>query len=95
MLIQVVYLEVTPENRESFLRQALENVESSRREAGVVQFDLLEQQDTPNKFMLYEVYRAASDLEAHRQTAHFQDWLKTGVPLLTGERVRVLYRPAG
>ena len=92
MLIQVVYLEVQPEKQEAFLTEARANVQASRTETGVMQFDLLQQNDDPTRFMLYEVYRDEAALEAHRHTPHFQRWAEQGVPLLTGERVRVLYR---
>lgn len=91
MLIQIVYLQVSPQNRERFLQAALQNAAQSRAEPGVVQFDLLEQEDAPENFVLYEVYRSQADLEAHRLTPHFEEWAKNGVPLLQGERVRKLY----
>ncbi|GAB4399531.1 MAG: hypothetical protein OHK0031_18740 [Anaerolineales bacterium] len=93
MLIQVVSLQVSPENRARFLQIALENVSASRAEPGVLQFDLLEQEDAPNHFLLYEVYRSQADLEAHRLTPHFELWAKDGVPLLIGGRVRTIYHP--
>lgn len=95
MLVQVVYLEVQSEKLEAFLAEARANVQASRAEAGVIQFDLLQQIDSPLRFMLYEVYRDEAALEAHRHTPHFQRWVEKGVPLLTGERVRVMYRQAG
>ena len=91
MLIQVVYLEVQPEKLEAFLAEARANAQASRAETGVIQFDLLQQSDSPLRFMLYEAYRDESALEAHRHTPHFQRWVEKGIPLLTGERVRVLY----
>lgn len=95
MLIQVVYLEVQTDKLEAFLAEARANVQASRAEAGVTQFDLLQQSDSPHRFMLYEVYRDEAALEAHRQTPHFQRWVERGLPLLTGERVRVLYHQVG
>lgn len=92
MLVQVVYLEVQPEKREAFLAEARANIQASRAETGVIQFDLLQQNNDPTRFMLYEVYRDESALEAHRHTSHFQRWAERGAPLLKGERVRVLYR---
>lgn len=94
MYAQVVYLEVKPELLDTFLAEATANAVESRKEPGVERFDLLQQADNPQRFMLYEVYRAESDLEAHRQTPHFKRWLEKGVPTLTGERVRVIYKMA-
>lgn len=91
MYVQVVYLEVRPELLETFLAEATANVLESRKEPGVERFDLLQQAEHPHRFMLYEVYHTEADLQAHRQTPHFQRWLEKGVPTLAGERVRVIY----
>jgi len=92
MLVQVVHLEVQPDKLKNFLAEAGANVQASRREPGVIQFDLIQQVESPTRFMLYEVYQDEAALESHRHTPHFQHWLERGVPLLTGERLRVLYR---
>ncbi len=92
MLIQVVYLEVQPEKLDTFLAEAAANARASLSEPGVARFDLLQQTDAPAKFMLYEVYRSAEALEAHRHTEHFKRWVEKGVPTLVGDRVRVIYR---
>lgn len=92
MLVQVVYLEIQPEKQDAFLAEARANVQASRAETGVIQFDLLQQNDNPTRFMLYEVYQDEAALEAHRHTPHFQRWAEKGVPLLASDRVRVMYR---
>lgn len=92
MIVQVVYLEVQPDKLQTVLAEATANARASRTEPGVIQFDLLQQSDAPNKFMLYEVYRSNADLEAHRLTPHFKRWVDVGVPLLAGERTRILYQ---
>lgn len=92
MLIQVVHLEIQPDKLETFLTEASINVRASRQETGVIQFDLIQQTDSPMRFMLYEIYQDESALEAHRHTPHFERWVEKGVPLLMGERVRALYR---
>jgi autoinducer 2-degrading protein len=91
MLVQVVYLEVSPDKMDAFLAEATANVHASRQEPGVERFDLLQQADSSHKFMLYEVYTGPEALEAHRGTPHFKHWVEFGVPLLVGERVRVMY----
>jgi (4S)-4-hydroxy-5-phosphonooxypentane-2,3-dione isomerase len=91
MIAQIVYLEVQPQLLEPFILEVKANVLASRQEWGVAQFELLQQLDNPLKFMLYEVYNSAEDIESHRQTSHFKRWLEVGVPMLTGERVRIMY----
>jgi (4S)-4-hydroxy-5-phosphonooxypentane-2,3-dione isomerase len=92
MIVQVVYLEVQPDKLTAFLEEATYNARESLRERGVTQFDLLQQYNTPMKFVLYEVFRNNEALEAHRLTPHYKRWVEVGVPMLIGERVRVLYK---
>ena len=92
MIVQVVYLEVQADKLETFLDEIQANAQASRGEAGVAQFEVLRQEGEPLKFMLYEVYKGTEALEAHRATPHFKRWAEKGVPLLSKERVRVLYQ---
>ena len=81
-----------PDQLTEFLTEVLNNVRSSQKETGVIQFDLLQQHDSPNKFMLYEVYGSMEDIESHKQTTHFKRWVSHGIPLLSSERIRTLYK---
>lgn len=91
MRVQVVQLEVRPELLEAFLVEAKANVQASLQEPGVVQFDLLQDSQNPLRLVLYEVYYHDAALEAHRLTPHYKRWSEIAVPMLAGERVRVLY----
>ncbi|MCX6083187.1 MAG: putative quinol monooxygenase [Chloroflexi bacterium] len=92
MIVQVVYLDVQANRLDDFLTEASANARASLLEAGVTRFDLLQQADDPLKFMLYEVYRNQTDLDAHRLTPHFKRWQEMGLPTLSGERVRRMYQ---
>ena len=92
MLVQVVYLEVKPDQLAPFQLEVFANAQASRLESGVAQFDVLQQDGEPLKFMLFEVYYSADALEAHRLTPHFKRWAEKGVPLLSKDRVRVMYQ---
>ena len=48
---------------------------------------------TPHHFLLYEVYRDAEALEAHRATPHFQKWAAAVEPWLAAPRTRVRAQP--
>jgi quinol monooxygenase YgiN len=91
MYISVVYVHVKPEFTEAFIEATRENARSSRQEPGVVRFDFLQQQDDPTRFMLYEVYRQASDLDAHRLTAHYLRWRDTVTDWMAETRTSVKY----
>jgi (4S)-4-hydroxy-5-phosphonooxypentane-2,3-dione isomerase len=93
MVIQIVNLNVKLTNLDTFLVEVCANARESLKESGVIRFDVLQQYDLPERFLLYEVYDCPESLEAHRQTAHFKRWLEVGVPLLADPREKVLYTP--
>jgi autoinducer 2-degrading protein len=78
---------------ELFLAEVLANARESLKEPGVLRFDVLQQPDSPENFILYEMYDSPDSLEAHRKTTHFKRWQDVGVPLLAGPRERILYNP--
>jgi quinol monooxygenase YgiN len=74
MFVACVHVHVKPEHREAFLSATLENARKTIQEPGNLRFDVLEQVDAPNHFMLYEVYRDEPDIKAHKETAHYAQW---------------------
>jgi quinol monooxygenase YgiN len=63
---------------DAFLEATLVNAKNTRREPGNVRFDVLQAEDDPTRFLLYEAYRAQQDFAAHQQTDHYLAW-KAGV----------------
>ena len=62
--------------------------ELSRQEPGVITYTTHEDPENPGEFFIYEKYHDADGLEAHQQTAHFQEMvLQQAIPLLES-RVR-------
>jgi len=74
MLVALVHCHVKPEHVEAFAAACLANHDGSIREPGVLRFDVLQQQDDPTRFVLYEWYRDASDLDVHKTTPHYAAW---------------------
>ena len=91
MHILLVHIHVKPEFREAFVAATLENARNSIQEAGVVRFDVLNQADDPNRFTLYEVYKAEEDHAKHRETKHFQVWRDTVTDWMAETRVGLKY----
>ena len=54
MTIIHVQIRVKPDGIEAFQAATLANARTSRQEAGVVRFDVLQQQDDPTRFVLQE-----------------------------------------
>ncbi len=74
MFVACVHVHVKPEHRDAFLGVTLENARKTLQEPGNLRFDVLEQADARNQFVLYEVYRDEAGMKAHKETAHYAAW---------------------
>ena len=92
MYVVLVHSHVHAEQVERFREVTLENAEASRREAGCVRFDVIQQADDPSQFTFIEMFRSEEDGARHRETSHFKKWLEEAVPLMVEQRTRVIYR---
>ncbi len=84
LLVVHVHVRVKPGAEEAFRAASLANAEASRREPGVLRFDLLADREDPRHFVLVEVYRDAVASAAHKETAHYAAW-RDGVAGLMAE----------
>ncbi len=74
MLATIVTVDVRPECIEAFRKISIYNHDNSRKEPGNVRFDVLQSNDDPTKFFLYEVYVDADAAAAHKKTEHYLRW---------------------
>jgi quinol monooxygenase YgiN len=74
LLVVHVHVRVKPGDEEAFRAASVANAEASRRELGVVRFDLLCDREDPTRFLLVEIYRDAAAAAAHKETAHYAAW---------------------
>jgi autoinducer 2-degrading protein len=74
MYVVAVTIFVKPENVQAFIDATLENARNTRKEPGNLRFDVLQTEDDPNRFLLYEAYRVKDDFAKHQQTDHYLKW---------------------
>ena len=74
MTVTIVHIEVLPAHVDDFIQASTENHLESVKEPGNLRFDLLRNEDNPNRFVLYEAYESASAAAAHKDTAHYLRW---------------------
>ncbi|MGD2050454.1 MAG: putative quinol monooxygenase [Chloroflexota bacterium] len=91
MFIVHVHVHVKPGQAEAFKEATIENARNSLQEPGVARFDVIQQQDDPNRFVLIEVYRTAGDPAKHKETAHYQKWRDTVAGMMANPRSSVKY----
>jgi autoinducer 2-degrading protein len=75
MLALWVKVRVKPEGRERFLKAIeVDALGSERDEPGCLRFNVLHDQQDPNVYYFFEVYRDEAALEAHRAAPHYAVW---------------------
>ena len=71
MFVVAVTVYVKPPHVRQFIEAILDNARNTRKEPGNVRFDVLQAEDDPARFLLYEVYRQKDDFAKHQQTEHY------------------------
>jgi quinol monooxygenase YgiN len=91
MFIVHVHVHVKPESVEAFKAASLENARNSVQEPGIARFDVIQQRDDPNRFVLVECYRTSNDPAEHKKTAHYAKWRDTVADMIAEPRSSVKY----
>jgi (4S)-4-hydroxy-5-phosphonooxypentane-2,3-dione isomerase len=74
LLVVHVDIAVVPDQLQGFLDATEENAMASRKEPGVVRFDVLSDRDDPTHVVIVEIYRDEAAAAAHKDTGHYQRW---------------------
>ena len=91
MYVIAITIHVKSEHLESFKAATLENARNTRKEPGNVRFDVLQSEEDPTQFMLYEAYHSKDDITAHRQTEHYNRWQQAAADWMAKPRTRVAH----
>lgn len=86
MIETLVFVDVKPENVEDFKKITIYNHENSRKEAGNVRFDVLQDNNDPTKFVLVEVFADEAAAAFHKTTEHYLKWRETVAPYMASPR---------
>ena len=93
MNLVCVHIHVKPEHRVAFIEATLANARNTIQEPANLRFDVLQQADDPNRFVLYEVYRDDAGASTHKQTAHYAKWRDTVASWMQEPRKGVKHTP--
>ena len=64
-------VKVTPENRDAVIALSKELVDSSRTDAGNIDYDLYESANDPSKLIIFETWEDQASLDVHSAAPHF------------------------
>ena len=91
MYIVHVFVEVKPDCVNEFINATRQNASESIKEPGIVRFDVLQDQENPNRFVLNEVYRTPQDPASHKQTPHYSQWKEKVAEMMASPRTKAVY----
>lgn len=86
MLATLVYVNVKPECVEAFKEITCYNHDNTRKEPGNIRFDVLQSNNDPTQFVLYEVFRDENAAAAHKETEHYLKWRATVADFMASPR---------
>jgi quinol monooxygenase YgiN len=91
MLVVHVHINVKPECLAAFTEATIANARESLKEPGIARFDLVQQSDAPERFILVEAYKDADAPARHKETRHYQVWRDAVAPMMAEPRVSVKF----
>ncbi|MCM8529697.1 MAG: antibiotic biosynthesis monooxygenase [Lentisphaeraceae bacterium] len=77
MITTCVDVFVKEEHIQDFIEATKKNHLGSTAEAENLRFDIIQSNDDPSHFMLYEVYISQAGVLAHKETTHYAEWRDT------------------
>ena len=92
MTVTIVHVEVRPEYLEAFIKATTENHLLSVKEPGNLRFDVLQLNENPAQFALYEAYESAEAAAAHKETAHYLAWREKVADWMAKPRKGIAYQ---
>lgn len=78
----VTHVDVPPPSREACEALLKQLAEASRKEAGVVRFDVYQQTNRPNHFTVLEIWKDQAAADAHAVAAHTLEFRQSLGPML-------------
>jgi autoinducer 2-degrading protein len=91
MIVNIINIWVKLEHIDSFIDATIENHNNSVKEPGILRFDVLQDSLNPEKFTLYEVYLSEEDVQAHKETKHFNKWINKVEDYMVKPRERITH----
>jgi autoinducer 2-degrading protein len=93
MIVRIIDVRVNRESIAEFKRISVENRKGSMKEPGVLRFDVLQSDEDPQHFVLYEVYRDDQATVDHKETEHYKGWREAVEPMMARKRESVSCTP--
>jgi (4S)-4-hydroxy-5-phosphonooxypentane-2,3-dione isomerase len=94
MLVVMVHVRVKTDRIDDFRTASIANAKQSIKEPGIARFDVLQDRDQKDRFLLVEIYRTEQDPARHKETEHYRTWRDAVEPMMAEPRTSVKYANA-
>lgn len=91
MIVTCVYVHVKPDTIDQFIEATTANHRESLKEPENLRFDLIQESEDPNHFMIYEAYESVNAAAEHKKTPHYLKWREEVADLMAEPRKGVRY----
>jgi autoinducer 2-degrading protein len=92
MIVNVVTIYVQSEYLDDFIKATAKNHFNSVEENGNIRFDVLQGEDDPTRFLLFEAYKTEEAVLAHKKTEHYLEWRETVKDWMAKPRMGLTYK---
>jgi quinol monooxygenase YgiN len=93
MLCLAVTYHIRPGHESDAVRYFYQLTKATRQEPGCRMYQAHQSTSDPLKFFLYEQYDDQTAVDAHRESGHFEVYVKNGLFTILESRVPEMYRP--
>ncbi len=91
MKVTIVHVHIKSDHVDDFIEATRLNHQASVQEPGNLRFDVLQLEEDPTRFVLYEAYTSVETAAAHKQTQHYNTWRDTVAEWMASPRQGVPY----
>jgi len=92
MLVYLVKIKVKEGKIEEFKEATVRNHRATIKEPGNYRFDVLQNQEDPTSFTLYEVYESEEAVQAHKETEHYREWRERVADMMAQPREGIKHK---
>ncbi len=92
MEVTLVEINVKADKVDEFLEVFRDNHEGAIKEPGNLRFDVLQDEQEPTRFYIYEAYADSDAVAAHKKTPHYLRCVEALEAIMTGPRKKTRFK---
>ncbi len=91
MLVVQVHVHIKKGMTEQFIEATIKNAKKSIYEPGIMRFDIIQENEDKERFVLIEVYKDSDAPVKHKNTEHYDLWRETVESMMAEPRKSIKY----